>query len=341
MAPPGFALPDWRRALGPVTASARLRVTPEDFRVNESLGFEPSGDGPHDFLRIEKTLIDTDRVAGMLASFAGVPRRSVGYSGLKDRRAVTRQWFSVEVPQNDRPNWQAFDAEGVRVCGINRNRRKLRRGAHRENAFELVLRDVRDPQATLESALVEVRDQGAPNYFGPQRFGRDGGNLPLAESLFRGRKLARPLRSIAISAARSLIFNDVLSSRIESGCWNRLIPGDLANLDGSGSVFSAETIDRDLEDRCRRFDIHPTGPLWGRGAPETAGTAARIEQLAADRHTVIRDGLEKSADAGRRALRLRPNDFDWEFQGDLLNLRFRLGRGCFATALLREFVNVD
>jgi len=340
LAAPDFVLPDWERLAGPVTASARLRHEPGDFRVDEVLGFEPSGDGQHDFLRIEKTLLDTDRVARIIARFAGVPRRAVSYSGLKDRRAITRQWFSVEVPARDRPDWRALDADGLVVLEVAQNRRKLRRGAHRENAFELVLRDVDDPEGNLPAALETVLRRGFPNYFGEQRFGRGGGNIPLAQAMFGGRRLRRAERSIAISAARSLIFNDILSSRVADGSWDRVVAGDVANLDGSGSLFDVDGVDDKLRERCRRFDIHPTGSLWGRGAPGTGGRVGEQELLAAERYPGLKAGLERTADEGRRALRARAVGFTWEWTGRDLRLCFRLTRGAYATSLVRELVEL-
>ena len=335
-----FTLPDWHRVGGPVNASGRIRVEPEDFRVEERLGFEPSGDGQHHFLFVEKSLMATERAAVLLGRYAGVSRRAVSYSGLKDRRAVTRQWFSIEAPATRSIDWQALDVDGLRVISNTRNQRKLRRGAHRENAFELVIRDLVDPDDGVDAALASIRDQGVPNYFGPQRFGREGGNIPLAEALFGGRKLPRHQKSIAISAARSLIFNDLVSERVRQGSWNTLTDGDIANLAGSGSVFAVDRVDDDLARRCAEFDIHPTGPLWGRGAPGTSGMVAAAEQQAADRYEVLRDGLERVAAEGRRALRLRPADLTWERQADMLRMCFRLDRGAYATAVVRELINL-
>lgn len=336
-----FALPPWARVGDPPTATARMRAQPDDFQVTEDLGFAPSGDGPHDFLYVEKVGLGTDRVAQDLAKFAGVPKRSVSYSGMKDVRARTRQWFSVERPPGRQLDWAACSSDSARVLDICQNRKKLRRGVHRGNAFRITLRGVSDPDGSIESRLRRVAAEGVPNYFGEQRFGREGGNIGLARSLFAGRKLPRHLRSIAISAARSLIFNDVLSARVEEKSWNRLLAGDVANLDGSGSVFSVDALDATLEARCRSFDLHPTGPLWGRGAPQSARSVAAAEQRAADAHPGLRSGLEGIAEGARRALRMRVSDLAWEFSEDALVLSFHLATGCFATAVIRELINVD
>ena len=335
------ALPDWARALGKPLATARIRTTPADFFVAEELGFEPSGDGEHDYLFIEKTGHSTDHVAGELAAFAAVRRADIGYSGMKDRQAVTRQWFSVPRAPGSAPDWQQFEYAGVRILSSHRHTRKLKRGVHRRNRFRLVLRDVEDPAASLDERLRCLRSAGMPNYFGEQRFGRGGGNLSMAASLFAGRRLPRNKRSIALSAARSIIFNNVLSARVEAGTWDCLQPGDVAGLDGTGSVFAVDAVDDELRSRARELDLHPTGPLWGGGETRASAATAVLEARIAAGHADLSGGLEKHTKPARRALRCRVADLEWQADGDVLSLEFVLPRGSFATALLRELVTYD
>ncbi|MEM9209297.1 MAG: tRNA pseudouridine(13) synthase TruD, partial [Pseudomonadota bacterium] len=179
-------MPDWTRALGRPEATAVLRDSTDDFVVEEVLGFEPSGDGEHTFLFVEKRNRTTDEVAVELARHAGVPRRAVSFAGLKDKRARTRQWFSVQCPPKREIDWHIRFARDVTILECARNRRKLRRGAHRANRFVLTLRDVRDPLDTLPTRLDALAEDGAPNYFGEQRFGRDGQNVEIAQRLFAG-----------------------------------------------------------------------------------------------------------------------------------------------------------
>lgn len=321
-------LPDWARAHGRPLFAATLRAIPDDFQVTEIIDWPFSGEGEHDYLWIEKTGANTEWVARQLARHAEVPARDVGYAGLKDRHAVTRQWFSV--PRWHEPDWAALAVEGVRVLQSARHHKKLRRGAHTGNAFRIRLRG--PAAATHAEALAErievIREQGVPNYFGEQRFGRGGANLELADAWASGKRLPRHQRSLAISTVRSYLFNVTLDERVREGTWNRLVPGDVANLDGTGSVFAVEVVDAELERRCAAMDIHPAGVLAGENASSgpdewrSALTRARVEP-------------------GTRSLRLRVVDLDLEIARDAAVVAFTLGRGAFATAVLRELVTAD
>lgn len=319
---------------------ATLRQHPQDFRVDEELGFEPDGEGEHRFLRIEKANANTAWVARQLAKFAGVGSRSVGYSGLKDRRALTRQWFSVQLPSRSIIDWTALRVEGVRVLEVTANRRKLRRGVHRGNRFRIVLRDARGASAEAAARLQRIAEHGVPNYFGEQRFGRDAGNLALADSLMQGLRLSRDQKSFALSAARAWLFNHVLDRRVADGSWHRLRPGDCAGLDGSGSVFAVERPDAELERRATALDVHPTGPLWGRGDLSTRGDVEALEREVAGQFAALSEGLVRHGlDLQRRPLRVAVRDLAWNEENGALELSFRLVRGAFATAVLRELAD--
>jgi tRNA pseudouridine13 synthase len=293
----------------------RIRATAGDFRVDELLRVEFSGDGEHDWLQVEKTGANTDWVARQLARHAGTDPRDVGYSGLKDRHAVTIQWFSVRAPAVT--DWQALNVDGVRLLDRQRHRRKLRRGTHSANRFRIALRgrDLPGIQGPIEERLALIGGQGIPNYFGEQRFGRGGGNLDLGRAALDGRRLPRHKRSLGLSALRSKAFNDELDERIAAGTWNRMLPGDTANLDGSGSLFPVDEVSEVIERRCAELDIHPTGTLPALG----------------DR------GVAES----RRPLRARVRELQWTIEDDALWLEFTLGRGSYATAVLREIATYD
>ena len=331
-------VPIWRSLSG-MQGTATLRRSPQEFKVAEDLGFEPSGDGEHDFLYVQKVNRTTADVVRALSAYAGVARRDIGFSGMKDRRAVTRQWFSVKRPAGKNLQWDAYHSDQIEILSAGRHRRKLRRGTHRRNDFRIVLADVVGDGDAIDTCLHSIALDGAPNYFGPQRFGRGGANLVLAARLFSGERLKRELRGFAVSAARSAIFNDLLERRIEAATWNKLVPGDIANLDGSRSIFPVEGVDETLGGRCQAADVHPTGPLWGRGSPETQGEIAAAEQAAADGRGALRAGLEACATADRRALRMRVHDLDWSWEGRDLHLSFALGRGSFATSIVNELVS--
>ncbi|MGI9232542.1 MAG: tRNA pseudouridine(13) synthase TruD [Woeseiaceae bacterium] len=321
-----MSLPNWPRAHGDPLFSALIRSHPEDFEVSEELGFDLSGDGEHDYLFIEKTSANTQWVSRQLAMHAEVPAKDVGFAGLKDRHAVTRQWFSV--PRWNTPDWESLTVDGVRLLEQRRHTRKLRRGAHKRNHFRIVLRGKLADEHLLRNRLQGVSTAGVPNYFGEQRFGRDGANMQLADRWARGQRLPRHKRNFAISAARAFFFNEQLADRIRNGTWNRLIAGDMANLDGSGSVFQVEQPDAELLQRCQELDIHPTGTLFGDGSAVTDTRLGHKNWLDA----LTRDRVKPA----NRSLRMRVVDLQWSASADSLSLQFTLSRGAFATSVLRE-----
>lgn len=327
------------RAYGPAVGRGRLRVEPEDFVVDEELGFEPAGQGQHVLLRVRKRNANTEWVARALARIAGCRIGDVGYAGMKDRRAVTTQWFSV--PRGvELDRWRETRADDFEVLEAHAHTRKLPRGALAGNRFTIRIRDLAVNEASLRERLTLIGSHGVPNYFGAQRFGRDGGNL---EAIQRDPRTWHPReRSILLSSARSLIFNAALSERVRDSSWCRLEVGDLANLEGSGSVFAVEALTPDIVERAERLDLHPTGPMWGRGEPATKGRIHELEMRVASNLTVP---CQLTVDAGmrqeRRSLRVAVWDLAWEMQESTLVLRFRLGRGSFATTVLREIVDVE
>ena len=321
-----MALPEWARAHGAPLFTATLRSVPDDFRVTEILDWPFSSDGEHDYLLIEKTGANTEWVARQLARHAGVPAREVGYAGLKDRHAVTTQWFSV--PRWNAPDWSGAAIDGVRVLDAARHRKKLRRGAHGGNAFRIVLRSASlgDQAAPLAQRIERIREQGVPNYFGEQRFGRQGSNLALVDDWAAGKRLPRQQRSLAISAARSFLFNELLDARVRDDTWHRLLPGDTANLDRTGSIFDVPVVDPELERRCAEMDVHPAGTLAGAESELGPGP--------------WRKALDKArVEPGTRSLRLRVGDLRHEILKNEAVLEFSLGRGAFATAVLRELAD--
>ena len=323
-------LPEWARAHGAPLFTATIRQAPADFVVREQLGFKCSGDGEHDFLHVEKTGANTEWVARQLARYADVPARDVGYAGLKDRHAITRQWFSV--PRWNSPDWGQLAVEGIRLVDQQRHNRKLRRGAHSANEFRIVLKGDVPGGPELQERLSLIAGAGVPNYFGEQRFGRGGANINLADAWAAGKRLPRHKRSIAISTARSFLFNEFLDARVRAGTWNCICPGDRANLDGSGSVFDVDAIDDEIERRCLEMDIHPAGWLPGVGAPPLDIFADCESWLSA----LVRDKVR----AANRSLRLKVTDFSWTVESNALALGFSLGRGAFATSVIREIAEI-
>jgi tRNA pseudouridine13 synthase len=330
-------------AYGKPPVSGCLRRSPEDFQVTELPLVEPDGSGEHVWLRVRKRTENTDHVAGLLAAHAGVHPRQVSYAGLKDRHAVTEQWFSVHLPGRVEPDWQALNSDTLAILQSLRHTRKLQRGALRGNAFRITVRDVQGDEVLLEERLAQVRAQGVPNYFGAQRFGIKGSNLQRAEQLFRNprMKLSRNRRSMTLSAARSQLFNQVLSRRVQQGSWNSVLPGDAMQLHGSRSFFIAETIDETLPGRIAAQDIHPTGPLHGRGDTVVQGVCRELEAAVLADYELFRLGLEAAGlRQERRALRLPVAELRWQWpQPGVLVLEFSLPAGSYATSVLRELVD--
>ena len=319
-------VPDWPRAHGGPVLQGIIRHTADEFAVDERLNFELTGCGEHDFLRIEKASTNTAWLAAELARHAGVPESDVGFAGMKDRNALTRQWFSVRRPRKSATDWSRFERPGVRIVSTERHHRKLRRGAHAGNAFRIVIRTTTATHAGLADRIAAIAEQGVPNYFGEQRFGHEGGNLQLAEALFAGKRLSRGKRSIALSAARAFVFNHILAQRVGDDSWNRLCTGDTACLDGSNSYFVFDALDPELENRCRELDLHPGGALWGRGKPASNGDVLLQEQSVAQEFAALASGLESAMDQSRRALRLAVRKLRHDRSEDQLRLEFELTR---------------
>ena|SRR6185312_8151665 len=328
------------RAHGEPLCAGRLRTEPEDFLVEEQLGFTPAGAGQHVLLKVSKRNANTQWIARELSRACGCPPRDVGYAGLKDRRAVATQWFTVPQSRLAPADWLAVGSGEYEVLEAHRHSRKLPRGALAANRFVIRVRDAAIGDSPLASRLAAIATRGVPNYFGPQRFGRGGANLARVGEDVRALRPAE--RGFVLSAARSLVFNAVLAARVGDGSWERLEPGDLANLDGRASHFPVAALDETLAVRVAQLDIHPTGPLWGRGAPPSGGRVLELEQRIAATLTVAceqvaRAGMEQE----RRSLRLAVRELSWRREADSVIVEFRLGRGAYATAVLREVFALD
>jgi len=316
---PTTTLPPWPHAYPATGASATLKHLNEDFVVTELPLQPPSGAGEHVWLDVEKNGANTAFVAQQLAAAAGVKEWDVGYAGLKDRHAITRQWFSIYFPKGETPDLTALQHPEFKVLSQSRHVKKLRPGDLRGNRFRIVLRDVVGDRAAIEANLKAVAAQGVPNYFGAQRFGFDGGNVEQGRAM-----LAREIRvrnpkkkGIYLSAVRSFVFNEVLALRIQQGLWGQALPGDV--MDEAGQ---------------------PTGPMWGRGRVTTTDQAQALENGVAERHATLCDGLEHAGlDQERRPLVARPLDLVWEWpQADQLVLTFALPAGTYATSVLTEIL---
>lgn len=341
---------DWPTSGGVRLARAQLKSCAEDFRVDEELeGFPEqsgpgsiAGEGEHLCLRLEKSGDNTDYVARELAALSGCRSFDVSFCGLKDRHAVTRQWFSLYRPgmASDDPDFIGRVADRWPVLSAHRHLRKLRRGEHRSNRFVIVLRQVEGHRADIDAALSRLKLQGAPNYFGPQRFGFGGANLDRAAAMdpsamdSRGRSGGRGRKGknragrdasknvLYFSAARSWLFNEVLARRVADASW-------LAPMAGEPAVATGEPV--------------ATGPLWGDG-----GTAAGGHQEALERGVVeqspelVQLFSTTRMKPERRPLVVKPEELDWEWQAeDRLRLQFTLAPGQYATTMLSDIFELE
>lgn len=327
-------------AHGGPCGTGQIRVVPEDFVVREWLGFDADGEGDHWLLKVRKRGANTHWVVKQLSRLSGIQQRDIGFAGLKDRNAVTEQSFSLPVRSAMESDWLGVTGDGFEVIDAVRHRRKLKRGALKGNEFEIVVRQFTGDAAALQARIAAIAEHGVPNHFGPQRFGVDGSNLARARRMFAGEPVHDRLqRGFALSAARAAIFNAVLARRIVDRSWNVLQAGDVANLDGSNSVFVVEQADDVLIERCQRQDVHPTGPLWGSGDLKSSGAIALLETQVAAQLAAFGDGLAQAGLAQeRRSLRLRVGDLRSTQADGQLRLCFRLPRGAFATAVLHELI---
>ena len=320
---------------GKPDSSADFKCSPEDFRVDEELGFDLTGSGEHVCLQVIKKGENTQFIAKQIAKIAGTQLRNVSYPGLKDRNAVTSQWFSVPVPMKKEVDFSQLNSDTVKVVQQLRHNRKLRTGCHTANRFTITLRNC----SHIEDILTRINAvrQGVPNYFGAQRFGHNGHNLELAQQLFDGKEIHdRRLRGIDISSARSYIFNQIVSKRIVQYGIAKTMTEEVFLLNGSNAFFK-EKISLETVNRLASGDIHLSAPMVGKG--EQGVTEQEQDWLAP-----FSEWCENLAQLGlkgeRRNMRLYPNNFEvYHVDKSMIEFSFSLPKGSFATAVLRELAN--
>lgn len=330
---------DWHYAHGGPLGHCRFKSRHEDFLVSELLPFEPEGEGEHLFLLMEKKGENTDWVAGLISQYCGVGRQSVSYAGRKDRHGITRQWFCITLPGKADPDLHGLQSESIKIISQARHRKKLKTGALKANDFVITLRDITVDPALVETRLALIAREGVPNYFGEQRFGHHGRNVAKAADMLAGKfRVQRNKRSVYLSAARSWLFNRLLSEKVATGVWNQYVVGDVLGFpDNSSLIFDVP--DESMLTRVAQGQLSPTSSLWGCGRLGVTGPSLTLEQTALARYQPLCDGLERvGLNQERRVNRLIPGNMSWAWDdnGSTLELRFRLGKGCFATSLLRE-----
>ena len=333
--------------LGEVPAprvGGRYKERLEDFEVEEIAAYEPSGEGTHTFLWIEKRGLSTLNAIELLAAAASAKKRDFGYAGMKDAQAVTRQWVSIEHVDPER--FEDLSLDGVKVLRVSKHANKLKPGHLSGNRFSILLRGAPEDQAAaLRENVAWCARKGVPNYFGEQRFGKRGANLDQGLAILRSAKPKRKAYTYAprilkllLSAVQSEVFNRVLVARIDS--YDRLLDGDLAWIHASGASFTVKDLAVEQE-RCAAFEVSPSGPLPGPKTLWARGEAQEFEARAMAEMEISAEafGPFRSHPGGRRSLRLPVHDAEVAVEEDGLRLQFRLDSGSYATAVLRQLVD--
>ncbi|NRB41095.1 MAG: tRNA pseudouridine(13) synthase TruD [Pseudomonadales bacterium] len=320
--------------------SAEFKLSADDFCVFEELSFEPEGEGEHVFIQVKKTTLTTEHLIGDIARLLNIAKRDIGYSGLKDKQAVTTQWLSFVWPIKDAipelagDNWQVLQS-----C---RHLRKLKRGVHQHNRFMIRLKNISGDRSVMEQRLSLIAAQGVPNYFGMQRFGFGGRNVQKAEDLFEKRfKCKKFQRGLYFSAARSYLFNHYLQQRVLNQNWQLAIDGDCFQLQGTQSVFGPEPLSDDITQRLVLNDIHAVGPMTGQGESRLTLQALKMEDDIKQEYHLLAQGLDRCGlKPMLRALRLIPQQMTWQFVDGCCEIEFILPPGTFATAVLHELADI-
>lgn len=331
---------DWPRVYGTPKSTARFKLTPEDFQVNEFFEGEFSGEGEHIVLKIEKRGLTTEEVVKSLSRLVNKSIKLISYAGLKDRQALTTQWLSIHAPGEEIAGVDTFEAPGWRVLESTRHNKKLRPGFLTGNHFVMRLRDVSNEE-DLVSRIEAIKVTGVPNYFGEQRFGRECGNLIKAEEmLVQGRKVKdRFLKGIYCSAARSWLYNLILAKRVMNQSWNVPVAGDIMQLSGSNSIFVIDEVDDQLLQRIKEKDISPASPLPGKGKNMVKDRAAElINEVYADWMPLINGLTQFGLEEAWRSNILYINRFEYTIKDKVAELSFTLPAGAYATGVLRELV---
>ena len=328
--------------LGTPQQTGRLKAEFADFIVREELGYPLAGEGEFVAVKVCKTNANTLFVGEQLAKFVGISAKNMSYAGLKDRHAVTEQWFCLHLAGKETPDFSTFECEGMEILEVTRHNRKIRTGALEGNHFELLLRDVVETDE-LKQRLNQLQEIGFPNYFTEQRFGRDGHNLTQAQRWASGEISVkdRKKRSFYLSAARSEVFNLVVSQRIADQQMQTVLLGDYLQLAGSNSFFEVKAEDlMQSQQRLDENDVLLTAPLIGENSLQQNGNECE-EAIVAQHENLINLMKKERMNAARRAMLCKLQDLRWQFEPEGLRLTFFLNSGSYATGLVRELITLN
>jgi tRNA pseudouridine13 synthase len=315
-----------------------LRARPEDFVVDEEPAYEPSGNGDHVFVRIEKRGLTTMQAVERIARAIGVNPRDVGVAGMKDRHAVTRQWISLPPPVKP-VAVEALALDDITIKSVVRHPHKLRTGHVRANRFVLVVSgatDVETARAILERL---ASPPGTPNWYGEQRFGRDGDNAQKGLAIIRGEKPPRDrkLARLLVSSLQSQLFNEWLTARMRDGLYARVLAGDILHkIPGGQFVCDAPDVD---QPRLVAGEIGITGPMFGDSMRRPTGVAAEREQAILDANGLTEDSfstVKAIAEGTRRDAAIIVGNPSVRGVDGGVEVAFTLPGGAYATAVMRE-----
>lgn len=324
----------------------RIKTVPEDFEVEEIPAYQPSGQGDFLYLWIEKRGLGAEYFVRQVARRLDLPVGDVGTAGLKDRHAVTRQMVSVPARVEER--LPRLEGDGIRLLAVSRHGNKLRAGHLHGNRFRILLRDPCSEAAERLGPLLErLRRMGLPNFYGAQRFGRDGETVTLGLDLLRGqakRPVRNPfLRKLALSAAQSALFNHYLSRRMRDGLLHRVLAGDVMARWPFGGLFVAEDVSRE-QTRFDAREIVTAGPMFGRKTFAAAAEAAEREAAVlheAELTPASFQAFGKLLAGTRRHNLIYLDDLKATVEPEGVRLAFTLPAGSYATVLLREATHAD
>lgn len=328
-------------------SGGHLEPAPDDFLVQEILAYQPCGSGEHLFVELEKTGLTTHEALRRIGDAVGMKAGAIGVAGLKDKHATSRQWISLAWPiKAPPPDLSAAESAALRILNVDRHGNKIKRGHQRGNRFSITIRGVPEGGATNAAAAFDaLRRLGAPNQFGPQRFGIEGDNAARALRFIRGEERPprdRRLKSLLISALQSDVFNRVLAARIERGLYDRALVGDVMKKHDTGGLF--DVADAEVEQpRVDRLEISPTAALPGPRARPASGEAQALEDAAIEAVGLTAGDIDQLDQGTRRALRypLADGDGVTPLGDDAYRVDVTLPSGAYATVVLAELMKPE
>jgi len=330
---------------GQATCSGKIKLQADDFKVVEQLGFDFTGAGEHLFLYIQKTGLTTHELINLIADELSVPARQIGYSGLKDKQAVTRQWISVQLP-GCKQIPDITETDQFQILQTHWHDKKLRVGVHKSNQFDITVRNITGDVTGLTSSVENLKRYGFANYFGEQRFGAKGDNVEQALRILNNRhkskRMTRTKKSLLISSLRSELFNQILSKRISQEIWQQPVDGDVFILAGSQSVF-VEPLSSEISRRYQEFDIHSGVSLFGKGDSRLSLLALDIEnEIFTANAEICETLLNQNLKRSFRANRVVAKNLEYQYFPELakIHIQVELVKGSYLTTLLNHFITL-